>query len=76
MSYPLASRGLVAITGRNDDDESSESNGAGKTSLLTALLWAMKVGPWEGANPVVHLTAHAVVSCHCLPPQQPCPLEG
>jgi hypothetical protein len=43
-SYPLASRGLVAITGRNDDDDSSESNGAGKTSLVTALLWAMKVG--------------------------------
>ncbi|GBF93021.1 hypothetical protein Rsub_05632 [Raphidocelis subcapitata] len=44
VSYPLASRGLVAVTGRNDDDESSESNGAGKTSLLTALLWAMKAG--------------------------------
>jgi len=42
-SYPLANRGLVAVTGRNDDDESSQSNGAGKTSLVTALLWAMKV---------------------------------
>ncbi|KIY99496.1 hypothetical protein MNEG_8466 [Monoraphidium neglectum] len=42
VSYPLAGRGLVALTGRNEDDGSAESNGAGKTSLATALLWAMK----------------------------------
>jgi hypothetical protein len=42
VTYPLASRGLVAVTGRNEDDDSAESNGAGKTSLVTALLWAMK----------------------------------
>ncbi len=43
VEYPLAARGVVAVTGRNEDDPSAASNGAGKTSLLTALLWAFKV---------------------------------
>jgi hypothetical protein len=43
VSYPLADRGVVAVTGRNEDDAAAVSNGAGKTSLLTALLWAFKV---------------------------------
>lgn len=47
VAYPLSSRGLVAVTGRNEDDDSALSNGAGKTSLVTALLWAMKVRGWE-----------------------------
>lgn len=46
-SYPLAGRGVVAISGRNDDDSSAQSNGAGKTSLVSAIFWALKVG-WRG----------------------------
>lgn len=44
VEYPLAHRGVVAVTGRNEDDTAAVSNGAGKTSLLTSLLWAFKVG--------------------------------
>lgn len=43
ISYPLAGRGVVAVTGLNRDDAAAVSNGAGKTSLLTSLLWAFKV---------------------------------
>jgi DNA repair exonuclease SbcCD ATPase subunit len=46
VTYPLAGRGVVAVTGRNEDDAAAVSNGAGKTSLLTALLWAFKVRSW------------------------------
>jgi hypothetical protein len=40
--YPLSSRGMRALTGRNDDDAGATSNGAGKSSLLSAVLWAFK----------------------------------
>lgn len=43
ITYPLAGRGVVAVTGANRDDAAAVSNGAGKTSLLTSLLWAFKV---------------------------------
>lgn len=43
VSYPLTGRGVVAVTGLNRDDAAAVSNGAGKTSLLTSLLWAFKV---------------------------------
>jgi 3-methyladenine DNA glycosylase Mpg len=43
ITYPLAGRGVVAVTGTNRDDAAAVSNGAGKTSLLTSLLWAFKV---------------------------------
>jgi hypothetical protein len=41
--YPLDGRGVTVISGDNRDDDSSQSNGAGKTSLVSALLWAFKV---------------------------------
>ena len=41
--YPLANRGVTVISGANEDDDSSESNGAGKTSLVSSILWAFKV---------------------------------
>lgn len=49
VSYPLAGRGVVAVTGSNRDDAAAVSNGAGKTSLLTSLLWAFKVR-WGGVE--------------------------
>ncbi|KAF5832983.1 hypothetical protein DUNSADRAFT_10970 [Dunaliella salina] len=39
--YPLQDRGLRVITGDNLDDSGSSSNGAGKSSLVTAPLWAL-----------------------------------
>ncbi|KAF8071319.1 hypothetical protein HT031_001402 [Scenedesmus sp. PABB004] len=48
VTYPLAGRGVVAVTGRNEDDTAAASNGAGKTSLLTALLWAFKAPDGRG----------------------------
>lgn len=41
--YPLDGRGVTVISGDNRDDDSSQSNGAGKTSLVSALLWAFRV---------------------------------
>jgi DNA repair exonuclease SbcCD ATPase subunit len=37
----LADRGLVLIQGVNEDDSSAESNGAGKSSIVDALCWAL-----------------------------------
>eukprot|EP00775_Hariotina_reticulata_P008697 gene8697-8878_t len=48
VEYPLDNRGVVAVTGRNEDDIATVSNGAGKTSLLTALLWAFKAPDGRG----------------------------
>ena len=39
--YSLRSRGLCLVTGRNDDFPTADSNGAGKTSLVMAPLWAL-----------------------------------
>ena len=41
MSYPLDSRGRRVVTGRNADDAGSASNGAGKSALVMAPLWAL-----------------------------------
>lgn len=40
-SLPLRRRGLVLIEGENRDDASAKSNGAGKTSVVDALLWCL-----------------------------------
>jgi hypothetical protein len=42
VRYPLDSRGLVVVSGRNADDaQMADSNGAGKTTLVMAPLWAL-----------------------------------
>ncbi len=40
-SYDLSKRGFCVITGRNEDDQGAESNGAGKSALVMAPLWAL-----------------------------------
>lgn len=37
----LDDRGLLLITGKNDDDTSANSNGAGKSSLVDGICWAL-----------------------------------
>lgn len=37
----LDDRGLLLITGKNDDDSSANSNGAGKSSLVDGICWAL-----------------------------------
>lgn len=39
--YQLSGRGVRVITGKNEDDASTDSNGAGKTALVMAALWAL-----------------------------------
>jgi len=39
--YPLRARGLRIVSGLNEDSSGSDSNGAGKTSLVMAPLWAL-----------------------------------
>lgn len=41
MSYSLSDKGVCVISGRNEDDLSAESNGAGKSALVMASLWAL-----------------------------------
>lgn len=43
LSYELGTRGLVVVTGQVEDTEDAgvESNGAGKTALMMAPLWAL-----------------------------------
>lgn len=40
-TYDLTQRGFCIVTGRNEDDQGSESNGAGKSALVMAPLWAL-----------------------------------
>eukprot|EP00198_Chlamydomonas_reinhardtii_P009727 XP_001699064.1 predicted protein [Chlamydomonas reinhardtii] len=40
-TYPLSSRGLRVVVGENRDEPGADSNGAGKTSLVAAPLWAL-----------------------------------
>ena len=37
----LNNRGLVLISGVNEDDKSTDSNGAGKSTLVDALCWCL-----------------------------------
>ena len=39
--YQLASRGLRVISGRSEDVEAADSNGAGKSALVMAPAWAL-----------------------------------
>lgn len=39
--FSLANQGLVLIAGENKDDPSADSNGAGKSSLMEAVCWAL-----------------------------------
>ena len=41
IRYPLHSRGVVLVMGRNEDESSADSNGSGKTTLAMAALWAL-----------------------------------
>ncbi|KAK9830414.1 hypothetical protein WJX72_011641 [[Myrmecia] bisecta] len=41
VEYELAGRGVRAVTGRNEDDLGADSNGAGKSALMMAPLWAI-----------------------------------
>ncbi|GLI58613.1 hypothetical protein VaNZ11_000347 [Volvox africanus] len=41
QTYPLSARGVRVIVGENHDEPGADSNGAGKTSLVTAPLWAL-----------------------------------
>ncbi|MEB0029136.1 AAA family ATPase [Undibacterium sp. RTI2.1] len=40
-SFDLDGRGLMLIQGENEDDTSAKSNGAGKSSIVDALCWAL-----------------------------------
>lgn len=40
-TYSLKDRGLRIVTGRNEDQPSFDSNGAGKSALVTAPLWCL-----------------------------------
>ena len=39
--YELGARGVRVISGRNEDDDGAASNGAGKSALVMAPLWAL-----------------------------------
>ena len=39
--YPLQAGSLRVVSGRNDDEAAADSNGAGKSALVMAPLWAL-----------------------------------
>ncbi|KAK9831419.1 hypothetical protein WJX81_003210 [Elliptochloris bilobata] len=41
VQYPLGARGVLVVCGRNEDDAGADSNGAGKSALVMAPLWAL-----------------------------------
>lgn len=41
VRYPLGGRGVRVVSGRNEDDAGADSNGAGKSALVMAPLWAL-----------------------------------
>lgn len=41
VTYKLGDRGLRVVTGKNKDDTAADSNGAGKSALVMAPLWAI-----------------------------------
>lgn len=65
-TYDLAQRGFTVITGRNEDDQGSESNGAGKSALVMAPLWAL-TGKSDARNEA---------SSARLSPPPPCPVTA
>ena len=50
-TYNLSRRGFCVVTGRNEDDNGSESNGSGKSALVMAPLWAL-TGKSDARNEV------------------------
>lgn len=66
-SLKLADKGLVSIEGVNEDKAASDSNGAGKSSIINAILWCNygSYGKDEGADDVVNSQAgkNCMVSC-------------
>ena len=55
----LSDRGLLLVQGVNDDDSSASSNGAGKSSVVDALCWALfgATARGESGDCVVNRTA-------------------
>ena len=41
QTIALAGQGLVAVFGQNNDSASADSNGAGKSTIMEALVWAL-----------------------------------
>ena len=69
MNYSLQGKGARVLTGRNMDDDGSQSNGSGKSSLVMAPLWAL-TGRSDARAEVSHcllITASASKSLPNLP---------
>ena len=60
--YNLVGRGFCVVTGRNEDDLGSESNGAGKSALVMAPLWAL-TGKSDARVEVKPVLCCAVLCC-------------
>lgn len=39
--YQLAARGVRVVSGRSEDSEAADSNGAGKSALVMSASWAL-----------------------------------
>ncbi len=64
QTYPLSNRGLRVVSGRNADEPGADSNGSGKTSLVTAPLWAL-TGDVLSRTEVRHGSCWAVGGMAC-----------
>ena len=59
--YQLKDRGLRVVTGRNEDEPLFESNGAGKSALVTAALWCLT----GRATPAGEVSWRLAPGCWC-----------
>ena len=68
-SFELQDRGLRVITGCNNDDLASDSNGAGKSALVMAPLWAItgRTEPRSEAGFTACQPHHAFLNWPCSP---------
>jgi DNA repair exonuclease SbcCD ATPase subunit len=60
----LDSRGLILIQGVNNDDPSAKSNGAGKSSIVDALFWALYGETARGVSGDDVINETAGKDCH------------
>lgn len=63
-SIELDDRGLLLIQGENQDDPSAESNGAGKSSVVDALCWALYGTTARGVTGDAVVNKTAKKDCH------------
>jgi len=68
-TYDLRDRGLCVITGQNDEDGATDSNGAGKSAFAMSAVWAL-TGRSEARREVTVMILLHTYRKHLFPEHQ------